>query len=95
MAIKNALLDVKNAVLIAKAGIQGTLKSLKETQAQAKKLTARKSIPKKKVHEEGMAKPIAKRKQKEPARNPADLVIKARAVVPRKPSKQKPARTTK
>lgn len=92
MAIKNLLDDFQNALSIAQAGIKATVKSLKKTQSQAKKLTARKRTPKKKVHDGGMTKPQAKRKQKRPARNPADLVIRARAVVPRKPSKHKPAR---
>lgn len=94
MAIKNLLDDFQNALSIAQAGIKGTLKSLKKTQSQAKKLTARKRTPKKKVHDGGMTKPKAKRKQKQRVRNPSNLVIKARAAVPRKPSKQKPAKTS-
>ena len=42
MAIKNLLDDFRNALSIAQAGIKGTLKSLKKTQSQAKKPTARK-----------------------------------------------------
>jgi hypothetical protein len=92
MAIKNLLDDFQNALSIAKAGIKGTLKSLKKTQSPAKNLTARKRTPKKNVHAGGITKPTAKRTQKRPARTPTNLVIRARAVVPRKPSKQKPAK---
>jgi hypothetical protein len=95
VAIKNLLDDFQNALSIAQAGIKGTLKSLKKTQSQAKKPTARKRTPKKKVHDGVMKKPKAKRKQKRRVRNPSDLVIKARAAVPRKPSKQKSARKSK
>jgi hypothetical protein len=35
MAVNNLLVEVKNAVLIAQAGIQGTLASLKQLQAEA------------------------------------------------------------
>jgi hypothetical protein len=95
MAIKNLLDDFQNALSIAQAGIKGTMKSLKQAQSQAKKRTVRKRTPKKKVHDGGMKKPKAKRKQKRRVRNPSDLVIKARAAVPRKPNKQKPARKSK
>jgi hypothetical protein len=94
MAKTTLLVDFQNALSIAKAGIKGTLRSLKKTQYQAKKLTARKRTPKKKVHAGGMTKPKAKRKPKQRVRNPSNLVIKARAAVPRKPSKQKPAKTS-
>lgn len=92
MAIKNLLDDFQNALSIAQAGIKGTLKSLKKTQFQAKKLTVRKRTPKEKVYDGGMTKPKAKRKQKQRVRNPSNLVIRARAAVPRKPSKQKPTK---
>jgi hypothetical protein len=112
MALKNLLGDLQNALSIAQAGIQGTLKSLKQAQSQAKKLTAgirtskkmaspgidRKPKTKRKTMAEarsGMTKPQAKRTQKRRVRNPSKLVIESRAVVPRKPSKQKPARKSK
>ena len=89
MAIKNLLDDFKNAVLIAQAGINATVKSLKTTQSKAKKRTMRKRPPKK-VPASGRTKPTAKRK-----RNPSKLVIKARAAVSRKPRTHKPARKSK
>jgi len=95
MAIKNLLGDLQNALSIAQAGIKGTMKSLKQAQSKAKKRTVRKRTPRKKAPAGGKTKPKAKRKQKRRARNPSDLVIKARAAVPRKPSKQKPARKSK
>jgi hypothetical protein len=95
MAIKNLLGDFKNALSIAQAGIQGTLKSLKQSQSQAKKRTARKRTPKKKVPDGGMTKPQAKRKQKRRVRKPTKLVIESRAVVSRKPNKQTLARKSK
>ena len=90
MAIKNLLDEVKNALSIAQAGIKGTLKSLKNAQSNAKKRIVSKHTPKEKAPTGGRTKPTAKRK-----RNPSNLVIKARAAVPRKPSKQKPAEKSK
>jgi hypothetical protein len=87
MAMKNLLDNFQNALSIAQAGIKGTMESLKNAQSIAKKRTVRKRNPNKKVPAGGRTKPTAKRK-----RNPSTLVIKARAAVPRKPSKQKPAR---
>jgi hypothetical protein len=95
MAIKNLLDDFQNALSIAQAGIKGTMKSLKQAQSQAKKRTVRKRTPKKKVPAGGRTKPTVKRKQKQRVRNPSNLVIKARAAVSRKPSKQTPARKSK
>lgn len=90
MAIKNLLDEVKNALSVAQAGMQGTLKSLKKARSKAKKRTANKSTSKKKAHNSATEKPKTKRKQ-----NPSNLVIKARAAVPRKPSKQKSAKKSK
>ncbi len=87
MAIKNLLDEVKNALSVAQAGMQGTLKSLKKARSKTKKPTASKSTSMKKAHNSATAKPKTKRK-----RSPSKLVIESRAVVPRKPSKQKPAR---
>ena len=92
MAIKNLLDDFQNALSIAQAGIKGTLKSLKKTQSQAKKPTARKRTPKKKVNDGNKMKPKDQPKQKLPSRNPDKPVIVSRAVVLRKPRKQTPAR---
>jgi hypothetical protein len=86
MAMKNLLDNFQNALSIAQAGIKGTMESLKNAQSKAKKRTVRKRTPKKKVPAGGRT-TSAKRK-----RNPSNLVIKARAVVPRKPIKKKPAR---
>jgi len=92
MAVKNLLEDVKNALSIAQAGIKGTLKSLKKAQSKAKARTARKPTPKK-VASSGIArKPKAKGKTLAKARDPRSA---ARAVEPRKPSKQNPARKSK
>lgn len=92
MAVKNLLDDFNNALSIARAGIKGTLKSLKKTQSKAKKLTAKKRNPRKKVNAVGTAKQKDKPQQKLSGRNPTKLVIRSRAVVPRKPIKQKPAK---
>ena len=90
MAIKNLLDEVKDALSVAQAGMQGTLKPLEKARSKTKKRTASKSTSMKKAHNSATAKPKAKRK-----RNPSNLVIKARAAVPRKPSKQQPARKSK
>lgn len=95
MTIKNLLDDFQNAVSIAQAGIKATVKSLKKAQSKAKKLSVRKGTLKKKVPAGGRTKPQAKPKQKRRVRNPSKLVIKARAAVLRKPSKQRPARKSK
>ena len=85
--MKNLLDNFQNALSIAQAGIKGTMDSLKNAQSKAKKRTVRKRTPKKKVPAGGRTKPTAKR-----TRNPSKLVIKARAAVPRNPSKPKPAK---
>jgi hypothetical protein len=90
MAIKNLLDDLQNALSIAQAGIKGTLQSLNKTQSIAKKLTARKRTPKKVASSVIDRKPKAKRKTRAEARG-----LVASAVVPRKSSKQKPARKSK
>ena len=95
MGIKNLLDDVHNAVSIAQAGIKGTLESLKKTPSKPKKQTVRIRIPKKKVRDESIMKPPAKPKQKRRVRNPFKLVMVSRAVVTRKPNKQKPVRKSK
>jgi hypothetical protein len=91
MGIKNILDDVHNAVSIAQAGIKGTLESLKKTPSKPKKQTVRIRIPKKKVRDESIMKP----KQKRRVRNPSKLVMVSRAVIARKPNKQKPVRKSK
>jgi len=90
MAIKNLLDEVKKALSIAQAGMQGTLKSLKKARSKAKKRTASKSTSKKKAQNSAKTKPKTKRE-----RNPSKLVIVSRDVVPRRPSKQKPAKKSK
>ena len=90
MAVKKILDDFQNALSIAQAGIKGTLKSLIEAQSQAKKLTARIRTPKKVASSVINRKPKAKRKTRAEARG-----LVASAVVPRKSSKQKPARKSK
>jgi hypothetical protein len=47
MAEKKLLVDLKNALLIAQAGIKATLKSLTESRPRTKKRTAKKSTAKK------------------------------------------------
>jgi hypothetical protein len=91
MAIKNLLDEVKNALSIAQAGMQGTLKSLKNVRSKAKKRTASKSTSKKKAQNSATTKPKKTKRE----RNPSKLVIVSRDVVPRKPSKQKPAKKSK
>ena len=91
---ENLLGDLQNALSIAQAGIKGTMKSLKHAQSQAKKRTVRKRTSEEKVPAGGRTKPTVKRKQKQRVRI-LNLVIKARAAVPRKPSKQKPAKKSK
>ena len=68
MAVKNFLNDLQNALAIAQAGIKGTLKSLKNAQSKAKKLTARKRIPKKVATSVGDRKPKPKGKTMAKAR---------------------------
>ena len=81
MAVKKILDDLQNALLIAHAGIKGTLKSLIKAQSKAKKLTARIRVPKKKVQSGGMPKPKGKPKKKLLGKNPTDPNILARSVV--------------
>jgi hypothetical protein len=95
MGIKNIIDDVQKAVSIAQAGIKGTLKYLKKTPSKAKKRTVRLRTPKKKVPASHRMKPAPKPKQKRRVRNPSKLVIKSRAMVPRKSSKLKPAQKSK
>jgi hypothetical protein len=82
MATKNLLDDFKNALSIARAGIKGTLKSLKKTQSKAKKRTTRKRTPKK------VASPVIDRKPKAKGKT----VVEARGL--RKPNKAKSRRST-
>jgi CRISPR/Cas system endoribonuclease Cas6 (RAMP superfamily) len=51
--------------------------------------------PAKLWHHQNMPDPTAKRKKKRRVRNPSKLVIVSRAIVPRKPGKQRPARKSK
>ena len=90
MAIKNLLDDFQNAVLIAQAGIKATVKSMKNAQSKAKKLTARNRTNK----------PTGKPKKRLSAKNPADPKHLVRSVVkaasgepltPKKRRKKKPA----
>jgi hypothetical protein len=90
MAMKNLLDNFKDVLSIAQAGIKGTMESLKNAPSKAKKRSVSKRTPKKKIPADGRTQPTAKRK-----RTPSNLVIKARAAVPRKPSEQKPARNSK
>jgi hypothetical protein len=84
MAVQNLLKDVKNALLIAQAGIEGTLKSLKKAPSKSKTRTTRKPTPKK-VASSGVArKPTAKGKTSAKKR---DSRVAAPAVKPHKPSK--------
>lgn len=92
MDIKNLFDDVTKAVSIAQAGIKGTLESLKKTSSKSKKRTVRIPTSKKKVRDQSTTKPPAKPNQKKRVRDPSKLVIESRAVVPRKPSKQRSAR---
>jgi hypothetical protein len=92
MAIKNLFDDLRNALSIAQAGIKGTLKSLKKAQSDAKKLTAGIRTSKKMASPGIARKPKAKRKTMAEGRDPRS---RARAVVPRKPRKQKSARKSK
>ncbi len=82
MAIKNLIGGLQNALSIAQAGIKGTLNSLKKTQSQAKKLTARKRTSKK------VAPSVTKRKLKAKGKTTA----KARVV--RRPKKAKTRKST-
>ena len=93
--MKNLLDNLQNALSIAQAGIKGTMKSLKNAQSKATKRTVRKRTPKKKIPAGGRTKPTVQRKQKRRVRNPSKLVIVSSDVVPRKPSKQKPAGKSK
>ena len=95
MVMKNLIDNVQDALSIAQAGIKATMKSLKNAPSKAKKRTVRKRTPKKKVPAGGRTKPTAKRKQKQRVRNPSNLVIQARAAVPRKPGVQKPSKKSK
>jgi hypothetical protein len=71
MAVKKILDDLQNALSIAQAGIQGTLKSLMKTKSKAKKPTARKRTNK----------PKAKPKKRLSAKSPTDPMHLARSVV--------------
>jgi hypothetical protein len=68
MAIKNLIGDLQNALSIAQAGIKGTLNSLKNPQAQAKKPTARKRTSKRVAPSLTARKPKAKSKTTAKAR---------------------------
>jgi hypothetical protein len=92
MAVKELLKDVKNAVLIAQAGIKGTLKSLKKVQSKGKTRTTRKATPKKVATFRVARKPKAKGKTLAKKRDPRSA---APTVESRKPSKQNPARKSK
>jgi hypothetical protein len=91
MAIKNLLDEVKTALSIAQAGMQGTLKSLKKARSKAKKRTASKSTSKKKTQNSATTKPKKTKRE----RNPSKLVIVSHDVAPRKSGKQKPAKKSK
>ena len=73
MAVKKILDDFQNALSIAKAGIKGTLESLRKGRVKPKKRTTRK-----RTHN---TKPKARLKKKLPPKNPTDPIVLARSVV--------------
>ena len=92
--IKGTLKSLNQAQSQAKkltAGIR-TSKKMVSPGIDRKPKTKRKTMAQSRS---GMTKPKAKRTQKRRVRNPSNLVIKARAAVPRKPSKQMPAGKSK
>jgi hypothetical protein len=92
--LKGALTSLKKTQSQTKKLIAGT----RTPKKMASPVIDRKPKIKRKARVEArgeMTKPKAKRKQKQRVRNPSNLVIKARATVPRKPSLQQPARKSK
>jgi hypothetical protein len=92
--LKGALTSLKKTQSQTKKLIAGT----RTPKKMASPVIDRKPKTKRKTRVDArgeMTKPKAKPKPKRRVRNPTDLVIRARAAVPRKPSKQKPARKSK